>query len=370
MDTPRLIRRCGWRFYAGKFLNAALFGRDWPPYAGTMAIKLFAVMTAPTTTAPAIAGLLSDTVQNAYPELAWRFGRIRYEPHKYAYDPSGTLRPFDYRKNLTVDEAALPAATFWEFVEQQCLQDETDPPVFGEPLCVRFACPAGGPVFLRMLFNHALVDGLMIFKFMAAWEAILAGRRAKLESIGLEPGARRREWSTGKTRYYVEDLCSADQPVLARRGFDYLPILYEIARRYPFSRVRQAIALPRDAQVQLTIEPVAKAPGFEWFKRRNAERLRHATSNNRLSRLLGMYVKNADTGDRVMRYLMSDSWIGRQLFSWIAGQVLVSAFMQKHDRYLAFPVVHALQREGIAICATWTDPMGRKARLVGARHIR
>ena len=74
-------------------------------------------------------------------------------------------------------------------------------------------------------------------------------------------------------------------------------------------------------------------------------------------------------GDRVVRQLMSVPLVGPFLASLKAGELLISSFMFRHDRYLAFPVVHALQREGAAICNVWNTGAGLTARITRIRQL-
>lgn len=370
MDTPKLIYRCGWRFYAGRFLNTARFGTGWAPYAATMAIKGFYELRISGAMSPeTIRSMLASTIRRAYPRFSWRFGRDRYEPQYFAYGSDSRLHPFDHENQLSISEVKTPHGTFWGFVEQQCELDETEPQLFGEVIRLRYAVSGNKSIFVRVTFNHALVDGLQIFRFLTAWEKSVGRSGHELISIDLNGKEDLRRWRTRHTEYTVEDLYCDGAEASVRHGSGYHSILYEIATRSRYARIRQAVATPRNAQVQLALAPVSRVRNYETFLKKNENVIRRAQSGTAFSRLLDLYRRFPDIGDAITRGLMTDPLIGRKLLTALAGDLLVSAFMFRHKFCLAFPVVHATQREGAAICNIWNTEKGSVVRITRARRL-
>lgn len=371
MDTPQLVQECAWRFYASRYLNSARFGAQGTPFSAAMTIKGFFICDAPKArSADQVQQLLRSTIAQAYPEFAWRFGNVDYQPHRFAYDAEGILHPFDYASEVRADPASPGVESFWNFVEQQSHQDETDPQVFGEALRCRFTVAPDGAIFGRFTFNHALVDGLMIFKFMVAWERILEASGARLRELDLGKSGISRRWRTARTDYAVEHVRGEDSPTLARHGYGYMPILYEITKRRWLTRIRHAVALPRNPLMQLVIAPVRKALTYKRFRQINEAQIRQARRGTRLSGLLEEYRNDPAGGDEYIRRMMSFPVIGRHLSGYIAGDMMVSSFMFKHSRYLAFPVVHPLQREGVSICSVSRHKGETIVRITRARQLR
>ena len=278
--------------------------------------------------------------------------------------------PFDLDTGLKVDEASDSGMTFWEFVENECRRDELHPPSFGEAIQCRFTLSDEGRILARLHFNHALVDGLMIFRFSTAFERALEARGARVLGIELQQPGSSMKWRVGRIEYGVEDMTVESNPALAERGFDYMPILFEIVKPRWFSRIRQAIALPRKPLLQLVIAPVHKSLTFATFRRRNLATIRKARNGTRLSSMLDEYRQDPEEGDRYIRRLSSSPGIIRYLAGSVIGDLMVSSFMYKHPKCLAFPVVHPLQREGIAICNVWSDKEIRTARITWVRKLR
>jgi hypothetical protein len=372
VDTPELVRACAWRFYAGRYLNAARFGVTGTPFSSALTIKGFFLCDPGGARGSEndVRELLRSTIVDAYPAFAWRFGRTLYEPHRFAYDAEAQLHPFDYASQASVEAVPPDCGTFWDFVEQQCREDEIRPQIFGEALRARFMMAPDGTVFLRFTFNHALVDGIMIFKFMTAWEPVLNARGARLLDLDTFDYAPLRRWRTARIEYTVEDIGVNTHPGLAERGFDYMAILYELAKRRWFTGIRQAIALPRDPTIQLTIAPVRKAFGYNRFRRLNETEIKEARNGTRLSNLLEDYKNDPAGGDEYIQRLISLPILGRILAAMATGEMLISSYMFRHPRYLAFPVVHPLQREGAAICCVWDHENETTVRVTRARNLR
>ena len=312
---------------------------------------------------------LLDAAREGWPALSWRFGRTAYEPHRYAYAPDGTLQSFDWSKELSLERVESGTDDPWEFVQAQCHQDDVAPQVFGESARMRYQLVDEERVHLRFAFNHALVDGLNIFRFLTALETALGQRGLRLEALQTDPISRRRVCRTQRVEYTVEDLDEASCPGLAHNGFSYLSLLRELVRGRRMQRVCQVIASPRHVRVQLAVAPVRRAVSFARFCARNQATIRDAQRGNRLCGLWRGYAKDPATGDRVMRFLFENRYLGHRAFRWSAGTTLVSGFMMRHPRHLVFPVAQALQREGIAICAVWEGERGRVARIVSARNL-
>lgn len=369
MDTPQLIRQCGWRFCTGRFLNSAKFGADWTPYAASMAIKGFWILKFPKPiSASDSRALWREILIDSWPAWSWQFGRVNYEPGRFAYDAQGNLHPFDPATQTVVEESTHSSSDFWDFVQKECLEDETNPQVFGECVRCRLESFNSTTVFVRFAFNHALVDGIMIFKWAKSCESLFRARGGDVLEIELERSTGIRTWRSARTEYSVEDLTSKNNPRIAKHGNDYSALLFEIMKRHTFSRNRQVIATPRDALVQIAFARIPRAGDFETFKKRNETIIREAQSGTFLNWLLDYY-KGDGWGNAVMKFFMSDPPLLQQITRSVIGDLMVSAFMFRHRRYLVFPVVHALQTSGIAMCNVWTGDDGQGARLTAIRQL-
>ena len=335
-----------------------------------MAIKVFyELRTLHPLSFDSASSLLAVSIRDASSRFSWRFGPDRYEPQHYAYDPDNRLRSFDIQNQLVISRVPDFDGDFWNFVEKQCESDEVEPQVFGEAVRVRYAVSDPRSVLVRFTFNHALVDGLQIFRFLAGWERSICGDGHELIPTRLGDDETRRRWKSKRTEYIVENLSRNNAPDLTRRGTTYLPILYEIVSRGHYKRVRQAVAVPRNGRIQLALAPVFVTRDYEEFCRRNEVNIRLARSGNRFTRMLDLYRQVPEVGDFIARALIADPVAGRRIISRILGDMLVSSFMYKHPGCLAFPVVHALQQEGVAICCIWSGNDGAAVRLTRARKL-
>lgn len=366
-----IVRNCGWRFYAAKSFNSAGYLRNGLPYSGSMALKLFlSVEPFDQPDRRALPQFLREQVCAVYPRLAWKFGRERYEPQEVAYNEKNELVPFDCRTQLNVTQVSQTPDSFWDFVREQCRLDETSPQVFGEAGQVRYLLASDGAMHLRLSGNHSLIDGLMMFKFVDAFVHRLRQAGLKLRPIILEHGQPTMTWDTGTTKYSIEDISTDSSPVLARERMSYLSILHHLRKRRFFSRMRQVIASPRNYRVQLAIAPVASSLRFETFKTSNQEIIREAVQGNRLTRIWEKFSRHEKAGDKLYRYMLNNRLFGRQAFTRLSGDVIVSSFMNRHNDYLAIPVAHALQREGLCIHSRWEQDENLMTRIVGVRNQR
>lgn len=368
MTTLELLRHCPWRFFAGRHLNAARYGSTDLPFSGSMALKTFVLAQSDVLrTSLSWRRVLQQATVRAWPAFAWRFGRTNYEPHGFAYCADGTIRTFDWKREIQLEQVDAPASD-WDFVESQTRLDEYAPQVFGEAACLRFAFSDAGKAHVRFAFNHALVDGLTIFRFLALFEAALQDVGVNLQSLNVPEHSGVHEWRAESTRYRVEDIEMWRHAPLGGRHHDYLSILHYLMPTFRRGRVCQVVASLREPMVQLAIVPVQRERDAVAFRSCNAVRIRKAYQGSALSKLWGLYESGASTGDKVVRMMLGDRLLGRRLYRWWGGATLVSGFMLRHPRYLAFPVAHAVQREGVAVCGVWNSPRGLMVRVVRVRN--
>jgi len=312
--------------------------------------------------------LLTRSVLQASPALAWRFDRARYGADRLALEPSGEFRPFDYASDTQVTELKETPTRFWDFVRSECEYD-TSPEPFGEAVRIRYVRGSTGRCFGRLQFNHGLVDGLQIFAFLRAWRRALGTFGANLRPVGL-PDADETRWKTGEVEFYVRDLHPGNCRQIAEHGSDYHSALRQLVRDHRFKIIRQVVATPRNARLQLTLASVPRLPGSNTaFRRRNRAIVGRAARGTLFNTILGLSVSDPAKSDRMYRRLLEYPRLSRPWLRVMSGGLLVSAFGFRDSCILAFPVAHASQPEAVAICNMFEGHHGPTVRLTGVRNL-